>query len=72
MLGEEENLAPRYAVEPCLEEGREHAHSLNYKRANYVNDNFVASSAAALFESGSAGASSERELGNMAKFEKDE
>jgi len=54
MLEEEGNLAPRYAVENYFEEGRDHAHSLNYKRANYVNDHFVASSAATLFESGSA------------------
>ena len=53
-LEEEGNLAANYAVENYFEEAREHAHSLNYKRANYVNDDFVASSTSALFESGRA------------------
>ena len=57
LLEEARSPAPRYAVENYFDEGRDHAHSLNYKRANYVNDDFVASSEAALFESGSAGAS---------------
>ena len=53
-LGDEGNLAANYAVENYFEEGREHAHSLNFKRANYLNDDFVASSTTALFESGRA------------------
>ena len=53
-LEQEGNLAPEYAVENYFDEGREHAHSHNYKRANYINDDFVASSTAALFESGRA------------------
>jgi len=53
-LEEEGNLATKYAVENYFDEGREHAHSLNFKRANYVNDDFVASSTSALFESGRA------------------
>ena len=53
-LEEEGNQAPEYAVENYFDEGREHAHSHNYKRANYINDDFVASSTAQHFESGRA------------------
>lgn len=72
MLEEARSPAQRYAVDDYFDEGRDHAHSLNYKRANYVNDDFVASSEAALFESGSAGASRYNSLGNVVRFEKNE
>lgn len=72
VLEEGGSLAESYAIENYFEDGRDHAHSLDYKRANYVNDDFVASSAATLFEGDSADASSQHELRNVAKFEKDE